>query len=71
MTIGVIYDRNTLIIEATGWKTQVFDLRLQEETQMGMYDVIIHNGDFAYDMNDVIFWLKNQFSFFLFYTNLT
>jgi hypothetical protein len=27
--------------------------RLQEETQMGMYDVIIHNGDFAYDMNDV------------------
>jgi hypothetical protein len=59
MTIGVIYDRNTLIIEATGWKTQVFDLRLQEETQMGMYDVIIHNGDFAYDMNDVIFWLKN------------
>ena len=20
---------------------------------MGMYDAIIHNGDFAYDMNDV------------------
>lgn len=25
--------------------------RLQEETQRGMYDAIIHVGDFAYDMN--------------------
>lgn len=25
--------------------------RLQEETQLGMYDAIIHVGDFAYDMN--------------------
>jgi len=27
--------------------------RLQEETQMGKYDLFIHNGDFAYDMEDV------------------
>lgn len=26
--------------------------RLQEETQNGMYDAIIHVGDFAYDMPD-------------------
>jgi acid phosphatase type 7 len=25
--------------------------RIQEETQRGMYDAIIHVGDFAYDMN--------------------
>jgi len=25
--------------------------RLQQETQRGMYDAIIHVGDFAYDMN--------------------
>lgn len=25
--------------------------RLQEETQLGMYDAILHVGDFAYDMN--------------------
>lgn len=25
--------------------------RLQEETQAGLYDVILHVGDFAYDMN--------------------
>lgn len=25
--------------------------RLQEETQRGLYDAIIHVGDFAYDMN--------------------
>lgn len=25
--------------------------RLQQETQNGMYDTIIHVGDFAYDMN--------------------
>lgn len=27
--------------------------RLQEETQRGLYDAILHVGDFAYDMNDV------------------
>ena len=27
--------------------------RLQEETQMGMYDVLIHNGDIAYDLDSV------------------
>ena len=26
--------------------------RLQRETQSGMYDMILHVGDFAYDMND-------------------
>lgn len=25
--------------------------RLQRETQLGMYDAIIHVGDFAYDMH--------------------
>ena len=39
-------------------------VRLQEETQAGMYDLILHVGDFAYDLdtvhlhtmyNDVIF----------------
>ena len=28
--------------------------RLQEETQKGMYDMIIHVGDFAYDMDSVL-----------------
>lgn len=28
-------------------------VRLQEETQRGMYDAILHVGDFAYDMNSV------------------
>lgn len=27
--------------------------RLQEDTQRGMYDAILHIGDFAYDMNSV------------------
>lgn len=27
--------------------------RLQEETQRGLYDVILHVGDFAYDMDTV------------------
>jgi hypothetical protein len=27
--------------------------RLQEETQSDLYDMIIHNGDFAYDMETV------------------
>lgn len=27
--------------------------RLQEETQRGLYDAILHVGDFAYDMNSV------------------
>lgn len=26
--------------------------RLQEETQSGMYDAILHVGDFAYDMHN-------------------
>lgn len=29
--------------------------RLQEETLQGMYDAILHVGDFAYDMADVTF----------------
>ncbi|MGH0131341.1 UNVERIFIED_CONTAM: hypothetical protein FKN15_047685 [Acipenser sinensis] len=28
--------------------------RLQKETQLGMYDVILHIGDFAYDMDEVV-----------------
>ena len=28
--------------------------RLQQETQKGMYDMILHIGDFAYDMDTVI-----------------
>ena len=35
--------------------------RLQEETQSGMYDALIHNGDFAYDMHDVSFSSKLTF----------
>jgi hypothetical protein len=31
--------------------------RLQEETMLGMYDAILHVGDFAYDMNSVCFIL--------------
>lgn len=31
--------------------------RLQEETQKGMYDAILHVGDFAYDMDTVIITL--------------
>lgn len=27
--------------------------RLQEETQRGLYDAVLHVGDFAYDMNSV------------------
>jgi len=27
--------------------------RLQEEVQLGMYDAVIHVGDFAYDMDTV------------------
>ena len=27
--------------------------KLQKEAQSGMYDVILHVGDFAYDMNNV------------------
>ena len=27
--------------------------RLQKETQMGMYDLMFHVGDFAYDMDTV------------------
>lgn len=27
--------------------------RLQEETQRGLYDAILHVGDFAYDMDSV------------------
>ena len=28
-------------------------VRLQEETQAGMYDLILHVGDFAYDLDTV------------------
>lgn len=31
--------------------------RLQEETQRGLYDAVLHVGDFAYDMNSVIIFL--------------
>lgn len=30
--------------------------RLQQETEDGMYDMVLHIGDFAYDMFDVIFF---------------
>lgn len=30
-------------------------VRLQQETQRGMYDAILHVGDFAYDMNSVCY----------------
>lgn len=39
--------------------------RLQEETQRGLYDVILHVGDFAYDMDTVslsqllVYWKIN------------
>ncbi|KAK5604223.1 Acid phosphatase type 7 [Crenichthys baileyi] len=29
--------------------------RLQKETQQGMYDVVLHIGDFAYDMHEVLY----------------
>lgn len=45
-------------------------VRLQEETQNGMYDAILHVGDFAYDMNsvrtlllDIVSFLNNSNSF--------
>lgn len=28
-------------------------VRLQEETQRGLYDAVLHIGDFAYDMDSV------------------
>ena len=37
--------------------------RLQEETQMGKYDLFIHNGDFAYDMEDVKTYYRNRRNF--------
>lgn len=33
--------------------------RLQEETQRGLYDMIIHIGDFAYDMDSVSMSIEN------------
>ena len=36
-----------------GNKNAVSLPKLQLETQSGMYDMIIHVGDFAYDMNNV------------------
>lgn len=39
--------------------------RLQEETQAGMYDVLIHNGDFAYDMENVRFAVSTTFYIFI------
>lgn len=32
--------------------------RLQEETQRGMYDAILHVGDFAYDMDSVSYFFN-------------
>lgn len=34
---------------------------LQEETQRGMYDVILHVGDFAYDMHNQDAKVGDQF----------
>lgn len=36
--------------------------RLQEETQRGLYDAILHVGDFAYDMNTVRIIIFNSYS---------
>lgn len=42
--------------------------RLQEETQRGLYDAVLHVGDFAYDMNSVIIFLSLTFeSVFIIY----
>lgn len=35
-----------------GSKNPVSLARLQDETQMGHFDMILHNGDFAYNMRD-------------------
>lgn len=35
--------------------------RLQEETQRGVYDAVIHVGDFAYDMNSENAQVGDQF----------
>lgn len=38
--------------------------RLQEETQRGLYDAILHVGDFAYDMDSVcssLYFVINNF----------
>lgn len=35
--------------------------RLQEETQRGLYDTVIHDGDFAYDMNTQNARIGDQF----------
>lgn len=40
--------------------------RLQEETQRGLYDMILHIGDFAYDMDSVSI-IGCYFFFFLTY----
>lgn len=33
--------------------------RLQEETERGLYDMILHIGDFAYDMDSVSMTIQN------------
>uniref|UniRef100_A0A8D0KEW0 Purple acid phosphatase n=1 Tax=Salvator merianae TaxID=96440 RepID=A0A8D0KEW0_SALMN len=35
--------------------------RLQRETEMGLYDVVLHVGDFAYDMDALDGWLGDAF----------
>lgn len=40
--------------------------QLQKETQDGLYDAIIHNGDFAYDM-DMVFINFRIFNVYFFY----
>ena len=46
--------------------------RLQEETQRGLYDAILHVGDFAYDMYMVIYirsliYFINLFNTFIYF----
>jgi hypothetical protein len=40
--------------------------RLQEETMLGYYDAILHVGDFAYNMDDVNFFLIFELAMALF-----
>ena len=48
--------------------------KLQKEAQSGIYDVILHVGDFAYDMNNVSTMLQLlpfvKFSSVFYYINL-
>lgn len=40
---------------------------LQMEAQMGMYDAILHVGDFAYDMDTVFVYLYSLIRMFSYY----